>query len=187
MIPNWFVAWPVIGLEDSLAALKAGAPGGLDFLEPSDIHVTLAFLGRYNPALLKKMTNLLKELPLAPIEITTGELVALPQPRRFSALAFTLRRGLLEANAQADKWRARICREAGAALDTRVKMLHLTIARPDRRIGSDDRDAALEWIEKINGDKTPIALRLERPRLYSWTDRTASTRYLVLDGGTSKS
>lgn len=187
MTPNWFVAWPVSGLDDLLAELKREAPGGLHFLDPSDVHVTFAFLGRYEPVIEGKMARVLETLPLSGIDAGTDELIALPQPRRFSAIAFTLRTGLVDANAQIAKWRARICREAGAPIDTRAKLPHLTIARPDRRIGADDRQAVLDWLDEINASPRRAACRLERPRLYTWTDRMSERRYRLLDGTASKS
>lgn len=187
MTPNWFVAWPVTGLDDLLADLKHEAPGGLHFLDPADIHVTFTFLGRHDPVIEGKMVRLLETLPLSAIEAGTDQLVALPQPRRFSAIAFTLRAGLAEVNAQMTKWQARICREAGAPIDTRAKLPHLTIARPDRRIGAEDRDATLEWLEQVNTSPRRVPFHLERPRLFTWTDRTTERRYRVLDGTSSSS
>lgn len=176
MTPNWFVAWPVSGASEWLAGLAAGAPGGLHFLHPEDLHVTLAFLGRYEPGLLKKMTSLLRGLPLREIAITPDRLVALPQPRRFSALAFSVASGRLELEAQITKWRDRICREAGAPTDLRPTLPHLTVARPDRRIGESDRDLTLAWLEELpppNG----LSLQLETPRIYTWAPKGSATRY----------
>lgn len=181
MTPNWFVAWPVTGADEWLAALEAGAPGGLRFLAPADLHITLAFLGPYRPEMLKKITSLLKGLPIRELEVAPDKMVALPQPRRFSALAFTLGAGRLDVEAQITKWRDRICREAGAKIETSPPLPHLTVARPVRRIGEADRDAALEWQEQLPA-QTGIKLRLERPRIWSWADRDAETRYTLLDG-----
>jgi hypothetical protein len=50
-----------------------------------------------------------------------------------------------------------------------------------RRIGEADRDAALEWQEQLPA-QTGIKLRLECPRIWSWADRDADTRYTLLDG-----
>jgi 2'-5' RNA ligase len=180
MTPNWFVAWPVAGAEEWLAALEAGATGGLRFLAPADLHITLAFLGPYRPEMLKKIASLLKGLPLRELEVAPDKMVALPQPRRFSALAFTLGAGRLEVETQITKWRDRICREAGAKIETRPPLPHLTVARPERRIGEADRDAALEWQEQLPA-QAGVKLRLERPRIYSWADRDTNTRYAMLD------
>ncbi|MGH8045934.1 MAG: 2'-5' RNA ligase family protein, partial [Chthoniobacterales bacterium] len=135
MTPNWFVAWPVAAAADWIASLESGAPGGLHFLAPSDLHVTLAFLGRYEPVLLEKISSMLKQMPQEAIDITPKDFVALPQPRRFSALAFTLGKGLSEVEKQIARWRARICREAGAHLDTRVSLPHFTVARVEMGSG----------------------------------------------------
>lgn len=180
MTPNWFVAWPVSGAEEWLASLEAQAPGGLNFLHPADLHITLAFLGRYEPGLLSKISLLIKNSSLKEVEIKLGEFIALPQPRRFSALSFLLGTGKTDVEGQIAKWRDRICREAGAKSDTRAPLPHLTVARPDRRIGEADRDAALEWIENFPSQKE-VTLRLERPRLYTWAERGADTRYQILD------
>jgi 2'-5' RNA ligase len=180
MTPNWFVAWPVSGAEKWIAALEAEAPGGLNFLAPADLHVTLAFLGRYEPALLKKISALIESLPLTAIDkVSINQFIALPQPRRFSSLAFVLGTGRLEAEKQITKWRDRICRESGARIETWAALSHVTIARPDRRIGEADRDASLEWMMQLPAQKE-IALRLERPRIYTWAERGADTRYRIL-------
>jgi 2'-5' RNA ligase len=181
MTPNWFVAWPVVGADEWLTTLEAGAPGGLRFLAPGDLHVTLSFLDRYNPALLKKMTSLLKGLPLREVEtIAPDRLAALPQPRRFSALAFNLADGRMEVEAQIAKWRDRLCREVGAKLESRPVLPHFTVARPERRIGEADRDAALEWLEQLPS-QSAIKLRLERPRIYTWAAGDSENRYEMLN------
>jgi 2'-5' RNA ligase len=180
MSPNWFVAWPVSGAEEWLKSLEATAPGGLNFLVPGDLHVTLAFLARYEPGSLGKISGMVKKLALPEVEISPKEFVAFPQPRRFSALAFTLGVGRTEIEKQIAKWRDRICREAGAKLDTRAPVPHITIARPDRRIGSDDRDAALEWLEHLPS-QSHVRIRLETPRVYAWTEPGSSARYRILD------
>lgn len=176
MTPNWFVAWPVTGAAEWIAALEREAPGGLRFLAPEDLHVTLAFLGRFDEALVKKMTSLLRGLPLTSLDIAPDRLVALPQPRRFSALAFSVAAGRLEIEAQITKWRTKICREAGAKTDVRPTLPHVTVARPERRIGEADRDAALEWMLQMP-PQTETKLRLEMPRLYTWAPGDSSTRY----------
>lgn len=180
MTPNWFVAWPVSGPMNWLTALEESAPGGLHFYAPADLHLTLAFLGRSNEALIQKLLSLLKGLPIREIEISLDRIIALPQPRRFSALAFTLSRGRKDVEEQMLRWRDRICREAGARLETRPPLPHITIARPDRRIGADDRAAALDWIEQAP-DLSPISLRLESPRLYTWNAEDADRRFRFVD------
>lgn len=179
MTPNWFVAWPVRGAEAWLASLEASAPGGLHFLAPADLHVTLAFLGRYEPASQAKISRLLAGLPLTAVEAEPREFVALPQPRRFSALAFTLGVGRAEIEKQIAKWRDRICREAGARIETRSPLPHFTVARPDRRIGADDREAALRWLEELPPRKD-VRVRLDVPCIYTWAEGDAPHRYRML-------
>jgi len=180
MTPDWFVAWPVNGAEEWLANLEAAAPGGLNFLTPDDLHVTLAFLGHYEPGLQAKMSALLEKLAFSEIEMSPGEFVALPQPRRFSALVSMLNVGKREVEGQIEKWRALICREAGARVDPRCPLPHVTFARPDRRIGSEDRDAALDWIAQLV-PQSSIRFQLGRPRLYTWAEKGSLDRYRILD------
>ncbi len=180
MTPNWFVAWPVCDAEEWLAGLEKQAPGGLNFQHASDLHVTLAFLGRYEPALLPKISALLRALPLGGASVGLNQFVALPQPRRFSSLAFVLGPGWQDIEKQIAKWRDRICREAGAKLETRPALPHITVARADRRIGDEDRDAALEWLLQLPA-QTGIRLQLARPRIYTWAGRDESARYRLLD------
>jgi 2'-5' RNA ligase len=181
MTPNWFVAWPVNGATEWLATLEKSAPGGLRFTTSDDLHVTLAFLHRFDPGLVKKITSLLKGLPLKTVaSLAPDRLVALPQPRRFSALAFNFADGRFEVEAQIARWRDRICREAGAKLESRPVFPHVTIARPERRIGEADRDAAIEWAEQLP-PQTAIKLQLERPRIYTWAGGDSLTRYVRLD------
>ncbi|MDD5201119.1 MAG: hypothetical protein PHC88_15110 [Terrimicrobiaceae bacterium] len=180
MTPNWFVAWPVTGAAEWLAAIEAQAPGGLRFLDPGDLHVTLAFLHRFESGQIKKMTSFLKGLPLGGIDaITPDRLTALPQSRRFSALAFDIAGGRLALEAQIAKWRDRICREAGARIESRPVAPHLTVARPQRRIGESDRHAVLEWLEQLPSQTITI-LRLDRPRIYTWALEDSATRYRIL-------
>jgi 2'-5' RNA ligase len=181
MTPNWFVAWPVSGAAEWIAALEKTAPGGLRFSVPDDLHVTLAFLHRFEPGLVKKISSLLKGLPLKSVaSLAPDRLTALPQPRRFSALSFNFADGRMEVEAQITKWRDRICREAGAKIETRPVFPHLTIARPERRIGEADRDAALEWADQLPS-QAAIKLQLERPRIYTWATGDSASRYVRLD------
>jgi len=180
MTPNWFVAWPVTGAKEWLADLEARAPGGLDFLDPADLHVTLAFLGRYEPVACRKLAGLLKTLAIPSISASPGECIALPQPRRFSALSFLLNSGRSETEKLITKWRDRICRDVGAKLETRPPLPHLTVARPQRRIGEEDRAAALDWIEQLP-KKSGVSLQLESPRIFTWSERDSTARYRILE------
>jgi 2'-5' RNA ligase len=164
MTSNWFIAWPAAIPAEWLAALEAGAPGGLRFTMPADLHLTLAFLGKRDPGLLDKMAAFLRGLPFPNIEITLGRVIALPRERRFSTLAFELIRGRPDVEKQIAKWRDRLCREAGAKLDTRAPVPHVTIARPQRTIGPADRAEVIEWIATITPPAAPIYLK--RPVIY---------------------
>lgn len=175
MSRNWFVAWPVENATEWLAALAADAPIGVTFLDPADLHLTIAFLGEHNDAAEKKMAGLLGGFSLTGIDITPGAFLALPQPRRFSAIVASIDTGRLEVEKQIARWMPRICREAGARIDTRAPVPHITVARPDRRITNDDRAAVLDWIESRPRDTTPLTLA--PPAIYRWATESTSLRY----------
>lgn len=69
----------------------------------------------------------------------------------------------------------RVCREAGARIDTRAPVPHLTVARPDRRITDDDRSAVIDWIDARPRDTTPLVLA--RPTIYRWATDSTTRRY----------
>ncbi len=179
MSRNWFVAWPVENATEWLTALAADAPVGVTFLDPADLHVTLAFLATHTDAAEKKLAGILRGLPPTGVDVTPGPFLALPQPRRFSELVATIDTGRLELEKQIAKWRPRLCREVGAQLDPRAPVPHITLARPDRRITNDERDLALAWIDSRPRDETP--LRLARPTIYRWSDTKDSRRYQLTE------
>ncbi len=179
MSRNWFVAWPVLNGNEWLAALSAAAPTGIDFLDPDDLHVTLAFLGTHDAPAEAKMAGILRGLPLEGVAITPGPLVALPQPRRFSAIAASIDTGRIEIEKQTAKWMPRLCRESGARIDTRAPLPHLTIARPARRIRDDERDDVLEWLDNRPLDETPLTLAT--PAIYRWAEKTTTRRYEIIE------
>ncbi len=178
MSRNWFIAWPVEDADQWLAALAADAPSGIDFLDPADLHVTLAFLAAHDDPAEKKMTGFLRGLPLTGLNVTPGPFVALPQPRRFSAIAATIDTGRLELEKQINRWMPRFCREAGASIDPRPTLPHLTLARPTRRIRDDERDDVLAWIDDRPLDETPLTLAA--PAIYRWAEKSSSRRYEVV-------
>lgn len=133
---------------------------------PEELHVTLAFLGKHDPGLEKKLGLLLRSLAIPGAEVLLGPLIALPQERRFSAIAWSMGFGVEKLNAVIEKRRARICREVGAKLDTRAPLPHITIARPERKISTEDRDLVLDWMPTC----TPPAQRvvLDPPAIYRY-------------------
>ncbi len=175
---NWFIAWPVENATEWLTALVADAPTGIDFLDPADLHVTLAFLAAHDDPAEEKMAAILRGLSLSGLDITPGPFTALPQPRRFSAIAATIDTGRLELERQITRWMPRLCREAGASIDDRPPLPHITLARPARRIGSDERDNVLAWIEDRPLDETKLTLA--PPSIYRWAEKTTSRRYDIV-------
>ncbi len=178
MSRNWFIAWPVQNAQDWLAALAADAPSGIDFLDPADLHVTLAFLAAHDDPAEEKMVSILRGLSMSGLDITPGPFTALPQPRRFSAIAATIDTGRLELERQIARWMPRLCREAGASIDDRPPLPHITLARPTRRIRNDERDDVLDWIDDRPLDETPLTLA--QPAIYRWAEKTSARRYQIV-------
>lgn len=180
MSSSWFVAWPVVTAGSWYADLIDQAPGGLRLFDPEDLHVTLAFMGTFKPELERKLISLLRGLPFREIDASGGRLIPLPQPRRFSALALTLDKGRIDTTGQIARWRDRLCRESGAKIESGDPLPHLTIARPEKKIGSDGRGRALDWAESLK--PTGFEFRLTQPRIFVRSNELEDRQFRLLPG-----
>ena len=62
---NYFVAFPARIPEESLLSIRTGAPEGLRWFHPDDLHLTLAFFGREDPARVPALREILALIPFA--------------------------------------------------------------------------------------------------------------------------
>ncbi|NNC90599.1 MAG: hypothetical protein HKN82_19250 [Akkermansiaceae bacterium] len=166
MTGNYFAALPVIVPAGWLPALRNGAPPGLRWFHPGDLHLTLAFFGREDPARLPALREVLEAIPFPGATVTLGTLRGLPSPRRLSALAFTLAEGRDEVAAVIGAWRGPLCAAAGVDPDSRPPLPHLTVARPARKDPAFRPRAVRDWMDSLPASGPPV--QVLAPALFGW-------------------
>lgn len=161
---NYFAALPARLPSPLLDGLRRGAPGGLRWFHPEDLHVTIAFFGQQDPARLPAICEVLRQITFGGMEITLGEPLALPHQKRFSALAFGLGDGREEIADMIGQWRAPLAEAAGVPAESRPALPHITFARPVRKDPAFRPGATLAWLADL--DPTGHTIKLRRPAIY---------------------
>jgi 2'-5' RNA ligase len=175
---NWFVGWPVIVPPGWIDLIRAGAPAGMRWFAERDLHLTLAFLGRFQPDRLDAVTAFLGAIAAPPDVVTLGSLRLLPNSRRISAVSFELESGRTEVCDLIARHRAGVSLAAGVATDGRPALAHITIARPERRATIPERREIARWAAAAAPRET--AVRLAPPAIFAWSkDRSTSLFEIV--------
>lgn len=179
MRPNWFFAFPIDG---AFVRDLPAPPGALRLFHPQDVHLTLSFLGACGEeralGALAALDAALAAEPLAPIEVTLGEVVPMGSRRRYSALSALLARGRPEAVAALARLRDRLADAAAVARDTREPKPHVTLARPRGRASDADRAAGLAWAAGV--ELSGVSARLDRIALYTWGERRLTQLFHIV-------
>jgi 2'-5' RNA ligase len=179
-MPNWFAAIPVELPGDDFASLQRGAPDGLRWFAPEDLHVTIAFFGAFREERLEAVASAIMELPRPDIRVTVGTMLALPSTRRFSAVSLSVADGRGEASAWLKHHHGALMRAAGLPPDPREPVPHITIARPLRQAPPWQRRSILNWMEQRQ--PPPAVLHLRRLALYrGMEDRTARQFHVLVE------
>ena len=176
---NWFVGIP-IAATDWLPELQAGAPPGLRFFNPADVHMTIAFLGRLKAERVEKVVAAMDAIPatdFSPFNVRLGHLLLLPSPRRFSAVSFALSTGAEQAAQAMDRHRETFYTAADVPGDTRPPLPHITIARPRRGLGAGELREISAWAQSIEPPR--VALQLGAPVLYCWARERGERQFEV--------
>lgn len=169
MKPNWFVALPV-DAGRWLAPLTRTAPPRVRVFHPDDVHLTVAFLGPVDEPAARRAWAVAEQAAARPFPVRLGGLVALGNPRRPSALSVVIEQGADDLVRFLAAVRDDVCRAAGAQLETRPPLPHVTVARPARDCADAERRTAIEWARS----RPPVdaSLVLDRIALFTWaTDR----------------
>jgi 2'-5' RNA ligase len=174
--PNWFVGVPVPGA--ALVSRVPEAPRGIRTFHQEDLHLTVAFLGACGEERARAAFAALA-WPLPAIDVTFGEVVAMGNPRRYSALSALLVTGRAEVEAAIGASRDAACEVAQVAIDERPPKAHVTIARPARSASDGDRRAALRWAHGIRLEG--ITVRLDQVALYTWSEDRLSRLFRVVE------
>ncbi len=176
---NYFAAFPVADGARVFSAVKPGAPEGLRWFHPEDLHVTLAFFGA-NPEpdseddgveRIEAVREVLRqvEFPEDGMAIMLGELLLLPHRRRFSAISFAIANGGKELENLIGQWRGPLLEAAGCEPDTRPPLPHLTFARPDRKDEAFRPRKVIRWAAERKPPQ--VTITVQTPVLYGWSDR----------------
>jgi 2'-5' RNA ligase len=178
--PNWFFAFPI----DGAFVLELPAlPSNFRRFHPEDVHLTLAFLGGVSEAAahaaLAALDARLLDTPLAPIEVSLAEVVAMGGSRRsYTALSALLDRGRAEASACIGALRDVLTETASGRREKRAPKPHVSLARPRQRASEADREAGLSWATglALGG----VRARLDRIALYTWSEARQDRLFQVV-------
>lgn len=176
--PSWFIALPVLREDaEALVAALPPPPPGLRLMPAADLHVTVAFFGSVGEERARAGWEALS-LPLAPLVATVGPVVALGNPRRYSALGVRLAEGRDAVEAAIAAARDAPILAAGAEPEDRPPLAHVTIARPPKGARPRERSAGLDWAAKVS---LGGPLHLGTVALYTLrADPTPASRYRIV-------
>jgi len=170
MSANWFIALPVAA-GPWFDALQP--PAGVRLFGPSDLHVTVAFLGPVREDQALAAFAQAPAFALDPTEVRLGPVECLGSKLRPSAFSALLLDGRAEVEAALGAVRERMWDAAEARRDTRPPLAHVTLARPSRRATTSQHQQAMRWARAI--DLGAPSVHLHSIALYTWSaDRESS-------------
>jgi 2'-5' RNA ligase len=125
-MPRLFTAFEIPSALGFELSLKRGGLSGARWVEPSDYHVTLRFIGDIDHALARDIDGLLTGIRSAPINITLDGLMSFggDKPR---ILAARVKPSPALSELQAEQ--ERLLRRVGLAPEARKYTPHVTLAR----------------------------------------------------------
>ncbi len=175
---SWFVAYPVP--RGSWLARIPPPPEGTRPLNPVDLHLTVAFFGDVGEPRARRSFAWLDADGASPsaLEVELTEVIAMGNARRPSALSAVARQAV-ESKAPLEELlrplRDGLLEAAGLAPERRALRPHVTLARPRRRAGPEERRRAIAWAEAI--ELGAPRLRLDRIALYTGADGNSESAY----------
>ncbi|MBX7208133.1 MAG: hypothetical protein K1X78_07475 [Verrucomicrobiaceae bacterium] len=175
-MPNYFAAIPVDLPSEAWQALRGAFPAAapLRWFAREDLHLTVAFFGRFEPERLPEVTSVLDALPLPDFLLRTAGLLLLPSVRRCSAVALALDDGG-PLHDYMKQCHAPLMRAAGLEPDTREPLPHFTFARP----GNQARRAS-RWMPNDAVPLPATEIHLHRLAIYGWADDRSARQFKIL-------
>jgi 2'-5' RNA ligase len=171
MPANWFIALPVTpGPWFDLQP-----PDGVRLFGPSDLHLTVAFLGPVTESRARLAFEHAQTFPLPPLGASLGEVECLGSKRRPSAFSALLRDGRAQVEEALGATREQMWNAAEARHDTRPPLAHITLARPTRKASSDQVQRGAHWAREL--DLGEAVVQLEQIALYTWSEDRAATLF----------
>lgn len=174
MNANWFIGLEVPP-DGWFAPLMAGAPPELRALHPRDLHLTVAFLGPCGEARARDAWAAAAGAALRPRPVTLGAVTPMGNPRRPSAISVLLDEGRDAVAAYMATVQAAALEAAGLPPEARAPKPHVTVGRPRRSAGSEERRRILTWAAACAPVGAPLVLA--RLGLYTAAARGDERRY----------
>jgi RNA 2',3'-cyclic 3'-phosphodiesterase len=169
MRPNWFLAFPLAG---AFVLELPKPPASIRLFHPDDVHLTLSFLGPVSETAAERgfaaLLTALESAPLAAQTLSLGPVVAMGRPREYTALSALLARGREKMEQVLGEYRGPVADAAGVRADRRPPKPHVTLARPRRRAGDEERKAGLDWAASL--ELGHVEASLDRVALYTWSE-----------------
>lgn len=166
---NWFIALSVPA--DSWFSRVTEPPAAVRRFHPEDMHVTVAFLGPVGEQAAEAAFVVAPRWPTGPLDVTLGAVKTMGNPRRPNAFSAVLGDGADAVTRATMAVRDGMCARAGARIDTRPPLPHVTIARPARSANGPQLTAAIAWVRSLDLGNPHV--RLARLVLYTHSlDRT---------------
>lgn len=172
--PNWFVAFEVVAPR----AIEALGPPPLHvrLFAPEDLHATIAFFGAVDEDAARAGWAALR-LDVTPRTLRLGPVVPLGPPARPSALSARIDDA--ELTRAIGSARDAALQAAGAPLDPRPPLAHVTLARIGRRASDRERADAIAWAAARS--LAGLAARTDRVALYTWSADRHARLFRIVD------
>lgn len=175
---SWFIGLPVPP-EGWFPGTLGSVPAGLRLLAPSDLHLTVAFLGACGEPRARQAFDRAGEWSLGRAAVSLASLVPLGPSRRWSALSWLLDEGRDELREELARVRDVWAEAAGMAPERREPLPHITVARPRRGATEEERQHALSWAAHL---RVPAqSLRLGPPALYTWSEDRRERLFRIVE------
>lgn len=180
VLPNWFLAFPVAA--DWITSLPKLPPRFRRF-EPSDVHLTLTFLGGCGETAARGALDVVRaafqHAPCGATTVTLANVVPMGPKREYTALSALLDTGRETVTELMRSHRDAPADAAGIRRDQRSPIPHVTLSRPQRRATDADREAGLAWAAAVSLPRTEIVL--DRVALYTWNSDRAESLFRIVD------
>lgn len=172
MAANWFIGVRVPA-GDWFATLPE-IPSGFQQFTPTDLHVTVAFLGPIAPAAAEAAWN--ARQPHGPIAARLGAVKPFGRQRAYSALSAEVESEALH-QLLADQCNL-LRKAAGLPPEHRDARPHATLTRPARSATEAQRAAGLVWAQCLRVAGTPVTL--DRIALFTGANRPQTGLFRIV-------
>lgn len=177
MSTNWFIAIPILPGVWFDDRLEPSVPG-LWRVHPSDLHLTIAYLGAVEESIAREAFALHRLWKEGAIDAQSGPMIPLGDPHRYSALVMTLTEGNEKAKSMMTTLGPLMRAAAGRPPEEREPLPHITVTRAKRRTGKRERAEGLRWSQRL--ELLPFPLILNQLALYRGRNATEGPRYEMM-------